>query len=689
MTFPGHPGSASGPSTPPASPSAAGGHPVPHAHPTTGRTPWSASSAASGATAGSGGPGASTRRVFSRGSRSDSASPAPVPRSSSHAQPLSLRLVIITVSLLTLGLLATGVATASALHNYLVEQIDSDLRTNSSTLAKTALEDFIGSSEVNQVLPSSYYLRYQQIDFISPIERQDRYTQARTGKPQVRTFTDEEIISLTAMSSPVTLPGTIESVDWRAVNLPVIDKRTRDTVGVFTLALPMTRVSNTMSSIIRWIVFGSAAIISVGALMAWWAVRRSLRPLREIEKTAQAIASGDLSRRVPPAPETTEVGSLALSLNVMLMHIESAFAARERSEKHMRRFISDASHELRTPLATVRGYAELYRLGGVPQGEVDAAMGRIESEARRMGTLVEDLLQLARLDEDRPLHITRVDLASLASDALKDLHARDASRPTRVLPYGPLVDPLNPVVPIYADADKITQVLANLLGNVLIHTPEGTAVEIAVGYSASASATSAADASALSSASVSPSAPHTGPSPSSPERAASPGVTSGNEKSGDSPTTHSPHGAVTGGEDKHGHAPTGNGPVDYGQSSAHSGRGESATPPAAASTSASALANVASAGDWAVIEVRDHGPGINEESRQRVFDRFFRLDKSRSRESGGSGLGLSIVAAVVSKHNGTVRIRETAGGGTTVRITLPTAGPAPGDPGLGRGRLPG
>lgn len=687
MTSPGHPGSTSGPPIPPAAPNAAGGYPVPAG--VTGRTPWSASNASSGATANSSGPGAIPRRVFSRASRSDSASPAPVPRSSSHAQPLSLRLVIITVSLLTLGLLATGVATASALHNYLVEQIDSDLRTNSSTLAKTALEDFIGSSEVNQVLPSSYYLRYQQIDFLSPIERQDRYTQARTGKPQVRAFTDEEIISLSAMTSPVTLPGTIESVDWRAVNLPVIDKRTRETVGVFTLALPMTRVSNTMSSIIRWIVFGSAAIISVGALMAWWAVRRSLRPLREIEKTAQAIASGDLSRRVPPAPETTEVGSLALSLNVMLMHIESAFAARERSEKHMRRFISDASHELRTPLATVRGYAELYRLGGVPEGEVDAAMGRIESEARRMGTLVEDLLQLARLDEDRPLQITRVDLASLASDALKDLHARDASRPTRVLPYGPLVDPLNPVVPIYADADKITQVLANLLGNVLIHTPEGTAVEIAVGYAASAPTTSAAATSVLSPASVSPSDRRIGSSASSPEHAASPASTGSHEGDGHTPTTHCPHAPEAGGEDSQAPEPSGNTPTDYGPDCAHPGRKNAVSARTQTVRNANALEAAPSTGDWAVIEVRDHGPGISEESRQRVFDRFFRLDKSRSRESGGSGLGLSIVAAVVAKHNGTVRIRETAGGGTTVRITLPTAGPAPGDPGLVRGRLPG
>ena len=177
-------------------------------------------------------------------------------------------------------------------------------------------------------------------------------------------------------------------------------------------------------------------VVGVGLLtlvlaffIATWTVSRSFRPLARVEKTAAAIAAGDLSRRVEVENPGTEVGRLGSSLNAMLAHIETAFAARMASEARMRRFAADASHELRTPLVTIRGFSELYRHGALSTPEdVATAMGRIESEAKRMGAMVEDLLLLARIDEQRPLQQKPADLLLLANDAVVDTQASDRSR---------------------------------------------------------------------------------------------------------------------------------------------------------------------------------------------------------------------------------------------------------------------
>nr|WP_284500807.1 HAMP domain-containing sensor histidine kinase [Bowdeniella massiliensis] len=297
-------------------------------------------------------------------------------------------------------------------------------------------------------------------------------------------------------------------------------------------------------------------LVVIGGLVSWLAIRRHLNPLREIEATAGAIAAGDLSRRIRPRPPTTEVGSLAQSLNVMLAQIEQAFSDRTASEARTRQFISDASHELRTPVATIRGYAELYRMGGIPEANLPEAIGRIESEAARMGELVADLLQLARLDEGRPLHIDIIDLAALASDAAKDLAVLDTSRTVEVIA---LDGSAASETLACADPDKIRQVLANLVGNLMKHTPAGSPVEFAVGT-----------------------------------------------------------------EDER-----------------------------------------------AVVEVRDHGPGVPPEEASQIFRRFYRVDTSRARTSGGSGLGLAIVAAIVEAHSGEIAVRTTDGGGLTVKLLLP------------------
>jgi two-component system, OmpR family, sensor kinase len=205
--------------------------------------------------------------------------------------------------------------------------------------------------------------------------------------------------------------------------------------------------------------------------LSWVLVRVGLRPLERIGRTADAIAAGDLSRRVDVATPKTEVGRLGLALNAMLERLEEAFRQREASEGRLRRFLADVSHELRTPLASIRGYSELFRIGAARKPEdADKAMSRIEEEAARMGVLVEDLLALARLDEVRNRTAEAVDVGQLAEDAVADARAIDPSRAIEVHRGGEAI--------VLGDPNQLRQVLANLMRNALVHTPPGTAVEV-------------------------------------------------------------------------------------------------------------------------------------------------------------------------------------------------------------------
>jgi len=202
-------------------------------------------------------------------------------------------------------------------------------------------------------------------------------------------------------------------------------------------------------------------------------VRVGLRPLDKMGETADAIAAGDLSRRVTPATSKTEVGRLGLALNAMLAQIEKAFAERQASENRLRRFLADASHELRTPLASIRGYAELFRIGAVRDpADTEKAMSRIEGEAARMGTMVEDLLTLARLDQLPEIARNPVDLTRLANDAADDARAAAPDRRIEVASDGE--------VTALGDASKLRQVIGNLMRNALVHTPAGTPIDLRV-----------------------------------------------------------------------------------------------------------------------------------------------------------------------------------------------------------------
>ncbi len=243
--------------------------------------------------------------------------------------------------------------------------------------------------------------------------------------------------------------------------------------GLTIAAVPLGDVDQTLNRLLLVEILVIVGVLLALGVASFFVVRVGLRPLDRIGVTAGAIAAGDLSRRVDPATARTEVGRLGLALNAMLERLERAFVQRQESEERLRRFLADSSHELRTPLAAIRGYAELFRMGATRDAAgTELAMRRIEQESKRMGSLVEDLLTLARLDEEPEGERTQVDLSKLARDAVQDAHATAPDRVIRLdAPEWAVVS---------GDPSRLTQVLANLLGNALVHTPPDTPIEVSV-----------------------------------------------------------------------------------------------------------------------------------------------------------------------------------------------------------------
>ena len=315
------------------------------------------------------------------------------------------------------------------------------------------------------------------------------------------------------------------------------------------VAVPLRSTNETLNRLLLVEGLVIAGVLALLGVFAWIVVRVGLLPLDRMGHTAAAIAGGDLSHRVETTDPRTEVGRLGSSLNSMLDRLEVAFAEREESQQRLRAFIADASHELRTPLASIRGYAELYRMGAArSDADVEKAMRRIEDEGARMGVLVEDLLTLARLDEIRQAPHAEVDVAKLARDAVDDARATAPDRDVSLRVERPAT--------VLGDPDQLRQVLANLLRNALVHTPAGTPIEVSVAS----------------------------------------GVR---------------------------------------------------------------------------LEVRDHGPGLPTGDAGALFERFWRAEGGRERGKGGAGLGLAIVAAIVSAHGGSVSAENAEGGGARFVISLP------------------
>ncbi len=446
----------------------------------------------------------------------------------------------------------------------------------------------------------------------------------------------------------ITLPATSGHDRWRVYM--VTGSLPNGSTGTVVLAINATSAYTTIGQLAAIDILTGLAVIALLAIVGVAVVRRSLRPLTDIEQTAGAIAAGDLSRRVPERDPRTEVGRLGRSLNVMLSQIESAFHARSRSEESARRseeklrqFVADASHELRTPLTAIRGFAEYYRQrGGIDTGsngagelapaDLDRIMRRVEQEASRMGILVEDMLLLARLDQQRPLEARPVDLLSLAADAVHDARVVAPSRSIN------LTVGSGAALLVIGDEVRLRQVIGNLMSNALSHTPDGTPIDVLIR-----------------SGNLDEAPAVTTPPPPPPLPAARPDqpdqFSAGTEAAGEAPAGEAPAGGAPAGD-----APAGDAPATDGA-------------PAEPATDLPARAHPVRSRPAAVLEVTDHGPGLSRDQAEHVFERFYRADQART--SGGTGLGLAIVAALVAAHGGATWVRSQLGHGATFSIALP------------------
>ena len=391
-------------------------------------------------------------------------------------QRLSLRtrLVLGVIVLAALGLAIADVATYTSLRSFLLHRTDVSL-----DAAHVGVEHALF-----QQGPAP-----PQRDALTAAAPGD-YIEVRTlngkvvAKGAVPQFSQQTIPSPPSLPSKIALPGlgndgrdrsryfTVGSADGddRYRVRASIEPSAKNYVLI--IAAPLEEVDNTLSRLVLIELLVTGAVLAALTALGLWVVRLSLRPLKAIEATASAIAAGDLSRRVERAEDRTEVGRLGLALNAMLGQIESAFKAREASERRLRRFVADASHELRTPLAAVRAYAELFTRGADRRPEdLARSMSGITRESERMSVLVDDLLLLARLDEGRPLERELVMLDELVAEAVETARAVDPERPIELT-----VEPLT----VLGDRDRLRQIVDNLLGNARAHTPAAAPVRVSV-----------------------------------------------------------------------------------------------------------------------------------------------------------------------------------------------------------------
>ncbi|MFC4592159.1 sensor histidine kinase [Sphaerisporangium corydalis] len=473
--------------------------------------------------------------------------------------PLRIKLIATMLALVAIALAGIGVSSVSVLRGYLVDRVDQQLATFAQDVARRLQR---GPGLGNRVPP----------DGLIQVRDPDGKIVIAANGLETENLPGPVLPDLAGASAwaPRTVPAVQGGGEWR------VRVATAAGVGSIVIAIDLSSVDQISARLALTELLGGGVVMVVLALFGVVIVRRSMRPLAEMEHTAAAIAAGDLGRRVPDRDPRTEVGSLAASLNGMLAQIETAFRAREvseaaarTSEERMRRFVADASHELRTPLTSIRGFAEFYRQN--PAGDPARLMRRVEDAAARMGVLVEDLLLLARLDQQRPLAMRPVDLLALAADAVQDARILADDRDIALEVSGDVA----PIVT--GDEVRIRQIVGNLMSNALAHTPPGTPIRV---------------------------------------RAGTDGAT-------------------------------------------------------------------------AFLEVIDKGPGLAADQAERVFERFYRADPSRSRTNGtgdggraaevpagtatagGNGLGLAIVAGYVAAHGGTVCVETSPGAGATFRVVLP------------------
>lgn len=474
--------------------------------------------------------------------------PATPPR---RATSLRLRLLLALAAVVGVTILVAGALLVGATRANQIERIDDGLR----AAVRDGLRGLAGPRDPDEIGGRRY-----AVIVIGP---QGRIV---ASAPSGFRGQPDPLPDVTDLATAIEAGNPIEigvPRDRRAVDGPLMYRALIAEVrmdAMVVVAAPLDELDAATRALVRSLVILGIGAVAAVVLLGWLILRSGLRPLESMSAAADGIAAGDLTVRVGLPHDGTEVGRLGAAFDRMLDRIEAtvseereARAAKEASEARLRRFVSDASHELRTPLTTVRGYADLYGAGGLPAGPgLDAAMARIAGEGERMTRLVEDLLLLARLDQGRPLRREPVDLGAIVGEAAADARAVEPDRPIEAA--------IADVPTILGDADRLRQVVSNLLDNVRLHSPAGSPVEVDV---------------------------------------------------------------------------------------------------------------TSIGGDAIELRVVDHGPGIEPDAAERIFDRFYRADGGRSRDRGGSGLGLSIVRSIVTAHGGSVTHVPTPGGGATFVVRLP------------------
>ncbi|WP_353816399.1 sensor histidine kinase [Agromyces sp. SYSU T00266] len=596
---------------------------------------------------------------------------------------ISLRTKItgVTVLMLTLGLLVSGIGTAAMLRSYVESQLETKLESIASSRISEYLTrgdggasgsddafDFNASDDVfvavydansGRFLTHNWGMRDPGVFPLIPkqLSQADVYAQNAGGGYRV-----------------FSLPDANGDLTFRGV-YAVMYADDQGNLAPILIAISSQDTERLLAAYLTIFLGFGIGVVLVGALLTRMLVTTTFTPLREVEATAAAIADGDFSQRLGGATPNTEVGRLNRSLNTMLNRIDRAFRDRARTIDQMRRFVGDASHELRTPLVSVRGYAELYRMGALQNPEdVAQAMDRIEKEAIRMGGLVEDLLALARLDEAKPLDLAEVDLVPLARDAALDAMAANPGRTVTVIAPEAVATGSTEAVPVDVEVDLDSgsarstgpmafagATLARLRGRRAGEPGEENgapsrsgrrggrgATTARSGRGGSARGTAAADAGlataavgdagAAGSARSARSAAAAAPAEIVPVRRA---IVLAEENKIRQVITNLMGNAIR-------FTPV-EGPIEI-------------------------RVSVDDDAERALLEIVDHGEGIPPQIREKIFQRFWRADTSRTRETGGSGLGLAIVSSIVSAHNGHVDVVETPGGGATFRVSLPLAG---------------
>ena len=541
---------------------------------------------------------------------------------------LRAKVTAVTVAVLVLGLVAAGFGTLVFLRTTLVANLDTTLSqlAQGSIAANALLETTLTSegpvfSVRENAAPTEYWVAIYDAGGGRVITAGGQDSRTRPVFPD--TFRLDEAYARPL--SPFELPGD-PSGAYRAM---VIVTQVEGASALYTqmVAVPTTPTERVIATYLSIYTLLALATVAASAFLVRWVVTLTFRSLTQVERTAETIAAGDFSQRLTDIePDTTEVGRLKRAINAMLGRVDAAIRQRDATVRQMRRFIGDASHELRTPLVTVRGYAELYRMGAIPDAAGTAqAMERIEKEAVRMASMVEDLLALARLDERRDIMLRPVDLRPIARDAALDVTAAAPRRSVTV------VDAVGPELPVAWEA---------AVGSASDAQPEREKRRPAT----------ATGAIALAGATLSRLRRR-------PRHRAEDAITDLE------PTLAGP-------------APTA-APIVLGDENRIRqvvanllGNAQRFSPPDSPIEVRVGVDETTATG-W--IDVVDHGEGVPEQIRERIFERFWRADTSRARHTGGSGLGLSIVAAVVEALHGTVAVHDTPGGGATFRVALPLA----------------